>query len=117
MRLQNLLFCGSGRAEPGAAAQSEMAQEGEAAAVKAEPNEAAQRLAWLPATAAAVSLRLAAFDAAVTYVPGLPPARDTLQVGFTAQLVMLRDLAMAVIHQLMPLSVCLCRLCLLSFTG
>ena len=73
-----------------------MAQEGEVAAVKAEPDEAAQRLAWLPATAAAVSLRLAAFDAAVTYVPGLPPARDTLQVSLVAQSVMHRDMIVVV---------------------
>ena len=72
-----------------------MAQDGEGAAVKAEPSEAAQRLAWLPATAAAVSLRLAAFDAAVTYVPGLPPARDTLQVGLTAQYMLHRKPALA----------------------
>ncbi len=65
---------------PAAAPLPEAAQEGSAAAVKAEPSEAAQRLAWMPATAAAVSLRLAAFDAAVVYVPGMPPARDTLQV-------------------------------------
>ena len=74
-----------------------MAQEDEGAAVKAEPSEAARRLAWLPATAAAVSLRLAAFDAAVTYVPGLPPARDTLQVSLTADYMPYRDIAMAVI--------------------
>jgi hypothetical protein len=37
-------------------------------------------LAWLPPTLAAVSLRLAAFDAALIYSPGVPPARDTLQV-------------------------------------
>ncbi len=97
MLLHELLLCGSGRPEPGAAAQSDMAQEGEGAAVKAEPSEAAQRLAWLPTTAAAVSLRLAAFDAAVTYVPGLPPARDTLQVGPTAQYILHRGTAMAVI--------------------
>ena len=92
-----LLYRDSGRTEPGAAAQSDMAQEDEGAAVKAEPSEAAQRLAWLPATAAAVSLRLAAFDAAVTYVPGLPPARDSLQVGLTADYMPYRDTAMAVI--------------------
>ena len=92
-----LLYCGSGRTEPGAVAQSDMAQEDEGAAVKAEPSEAARRLAWLPATAAAVSLRLAAFDAAVTYVPGLPPARDTLQVSLTADYMPYRDIAMAVI--------------------
>ena len=60
--------------------QPEAAPEGGAAAAKAEASEAAQRLAWLPATAAAVSLRLAAFDAAVVYESGMPPARDTLQV-------------------------------------
>ena len=65
---------------PAAAPLLEAVQDGSAAAVKAEPSEAAQRLAWLPPTAAAVSLRLAAFDAAVVYVPGMPPARDTLQV-------------------------------------
>ncbi len=59
------------------AAQSEV----EAAGAQTEQvSQAAQRLAWLPATVAAVSLRLAAFDAAVVYVPGVPPARDTLQV-------------------------------------
>ena len=90
-----MLYCGTGRAELGAAALSDIAQDGEGAAVRAEPSEAAQRLAWLPATAAAVSLRLAAFDAAVTYVPGLPPARDTLQVGLTAQYMLHRDTATA----------------------
>ena len=60
--------------------QPDAAQEGSAAPLPAEPSEAAQRLAWLPATAASVSLRLAAFDAAVVYAPGAPPARDTLQV-------------------------------------
>lgn len=63
-----------------AAPQADAAQEGGAAPAAAEASEAAQRLAWLPATAAAVSLRLAAFDAAVVYAPGMPPARDTLQV-------------------------------------
>ena len=62
------------------AAQSE----GEAADAQAEQvSEAVQRLAWLPATVAAVSLRLAAFDAAVVYVPGVQPARDTLQVSLS----------------------------------
>ncbi len=37
---------------PAAAPLPEAAQEGSAAAVKAEPSEAAQRLAWMPATAA-----------------------------------------------------------------
>ena len=68
---------------PAAPPQPEAAPEGSAAAAKAEASEAAQRLAWLPATAAAVSLRLAAFDAAVVYEPGMPPARDTLQVRLT----------------------------------
>ena len=42
----------------------------------------AQVLEWLPPTVAAVSLRLGALDAALIYSPGLPPARDTLQVKF-----------------------------------
>ena len=65
---------------PAAAPLPEAAQEGSAAASDAEASEAARRLAWLPATNAALSLRLASFDAAVVYVPGMPPARDSLQV-------------------------------------
>ena len=63
-----------------AAPQPDTAQEGSADAAESEQSEAAQRLAWLPPTIAAASLRLAAFDAAVVYVPGMPPARDRLQV-------------------------------------
>lgn len=37
-------------------------------------------LAWLPATAAAVALRLAALDAALAYRPGTRPAREVLSV-------------------------------------
>jgi len=44
----------------------------------------AARLAWLPATMSAVCLRLAAFDAALVYTPGVPPSRDTLQVSVAA---------------------------------
>jgi hypothetical protein len=69
-------------AAPAVPAAPEAAQSvGEAPGAQAEQvSEAVQRLAWLPATVASVSLRLAAFDAAVVYVPGVPPARDTLQV-------------------------------------
>ena len=44
----------------------------------------AQVLEWLPPTVAAVGLRLSALDAALIYSPGVPPARDTLQVGTSA---------------------------------
>ncbi|KAK9835073.1 hypothetical protein WJX81_008591 [Elliptochloris bilobata] len=39
----------------------------------------AERLAWLPATVAAVALRLAALDAAVLLEPSAPPGRERLQ--------------------------------------
>jgi hypothetical protein len=38
-------------------------------------------LAWLPATPAALALRLAELDAAVIYTPGQPPAREAAQVS------------------------------------
>ncbi|KAK9816480.1 hypothetical protein WJX72_000803 [[Myrmecia] bisecta] len=40
---------------------------------------AAETLAWLPATVAAIALRLWALDAALVYKPGEHPARDSLQ--------------------------------------
>lgn len=63
-----------------AAAHAQAAAEGREGS-DAQPDAAdAQALAWLPPTAAAVSLRLSAFDAALIYSPGVLPARDTLQV-------------------------------------
>lgn len=62
-----------GQAE--AAEEKPGAEAGATAATDAE-----DWLAWLPPTVAAVSLRLAAFDAALIYSRGVPPARDTLQV-------------------------------------
>ena len=41
----------------------------------------AESLAWLPATSAAVSLRLFAIDAAIIYRPGDPPGREVIQVS------------------------------------
>ena len=41
----------------------------------------ADQLSWLPATCAAVSLRLFAIDSAIIYRPGDQPGRETLQVG------------------------------------
>ena len=40
----------------------------------------AEQLNWLPATCAAVSLRLFAIDSAIIYRPGDQPGRETLQV-------------------------------------
>lgn len=60
------------------AATADKGHADEAAAAHAAAEE--EPLAWLPATTAAIALRLAAFDAALIYAPGVPPARDTLQV-------------------------------------
>lgn len=40
-------------------------------------------LGWLPATPAALALRLAELDAALIYMPGQPPGRETMPVGFS----------------------------------
>ena len=42
-----------------------------------------EHLSWLPATCAAVSLRLFAIDSAIIYRPGDQPGRETLQVQFS----------------------------------
>ncbi len=57
-------------------AAAEAGEGGEALPAAAD----AQVLEWLPPTVAAVGLRLSALDAALIYSPGVPPARDTLQV-------------------------------------
>lgn len=44
------------------------------------PQPGPSPLAWLPATAAALALRLYALDASLIYGAGRPPARDSLQV-------------------------------------
>ena len=51
------------------------------AATPASPSES---LAWLPATSAAISLRLFAIDAAIIYRPGDLPGRDIIQVNARA---------------------------------
>lgn len=43
-------------------------------------SQSLQPLAWLPATTAALALRLYALDAALVYAAPGPPARDNLQV-------------------------------------
>ena len=48
-------------------------------AIPASPSDS---LAWLPATSAAISLRLFAIDAAIIYRPGDPPGREVIQVRF-----------------------------------
>ena len=45
------------------------------------PEPPSESLAWLPATSAAISLRLFAIDAAIIYRPGDPPGRDVIQVS------------------------------------
>lgn len=46
------------------------------------PASPSDSLAWLPATSAAISLRLFAIDAAIIYRPGDPPGREVIQVRF-----------------------------------
>ena len=48
-------------------------------------------LAWLPATLAAVALRLQALDAAAIYADSSQPARDTLLVRFCPAAFQLRS--------------------------
>jgi hypothetical protein len=67
---------GTGKA---AGLKQQAAEGGEGAEIQPAAADA-QVLEWLPPTVAAVSLRLGALDAALIYSPGLPPARDTLQV-------------------------------------
>lgn len=47
-------------------------------AIPASPSDS---LAWLPATSAAISLRLFAIDAAIIYRPGDLPGREVIQVS------------------------------------
>ncbi len=88
----------AGASASAAAAPSQLPEAATAAAAAAPPGDAhaddaaahaaaeEEPLAWLPATTAAVALRLAAFDAALIYTPGVPPARDTLQARFVHDL-------------------------------
>ena len=62
----------AGKAAAARAASPSPASEGGAAAE--EP------LGWLPATHAAVALRLAELDAALVYTPGQPPGREAMTV-------------------------------------
>lgn len=73
-------FGGAGKAAGGHKQAAAEAGDG----AEAQPAAAdAQVLEWLPATVAAVGLRLSALDAALIYSPGVPPARDTLQVNMS----------------------------------
>ncbi len=77
MSLHDMYHCvGTGKV----AGHKQQASEG-AEGMEARPAAAdVQLLEWLPPTVAAVSLRLGALDAALIYSPGMPPARDNLQV-------------------------------------
>ena len=45
------------------------------------PASSSDSLAWLPATSAAISLRLFAIDSAIIYRPGDLPGRELIQVS------------------------------------
>lgn len=53
---------------------------GSPSATAQDPGAGARQLAWLPATAASIGLRLAALDAALVYRDGETPWRDTAPV-------------------------------------
>ena len=67
-------------AEPQTQAQSQQQPSNASPQRSLSPQPGPQPLAWLPATTAALALRLYSLDAALMYLGSSSPARDSLQV-------------------------------------